>query len=274
MSLAETKTNPTPPTFIAERAASFLNEAHDWDGLLKMLELAGERNQAKTIREYLKGKVDLKAPFPKFSSDKDKLVWGEKGAQRSLSINRDYTFNYQGNVFHAPSDKEFDLFIEDSLPRISQPKTSLYFLLVPPAVAANPLESKASFALGAIFVVGVLVFAVAASGTLLASVGAAMVIGSGLVLLALFANKAWQVMHDGGVTCDGPEFILHFQRDNQFLATDQTIPTNAKVYLKDENGRPLNCTPQLAQQLQNRINDGNYLNEVKKSPYGTTGTVR
>lgn len=267
-----TSTQPplVTPAFIADRAANLLNEAHNWEGLLLMLEKAGNRVQAHTIRDYLKNKVNLKAAFPRFSGEQNKLVWVDNGAKDFLRVDSDYHFNYRGNVFNPPSEKEIDLFIQDSWPRLAQPITSFFSFVIPDAFA-NSMETKTGIALGAVLITGLVVAGLATAGGAWALAGAVMYSGSVMGFLALFGNKVYQLSKDGGVSCDDGRFVLHFQPDSQLTSTTGTIPTNAAVYPKDEDGKPLKCTPQLAKQLEDHINGAasGYLENVKRSPYGT-----
>lgn len=247
--------------FVATKSAQFLNEMGNWENLLRFLETTEGKNQAKSIREVLKNKVDMHTAFPKFSVRDNKLIFANG---KTLVINRDRSFNYQGMVFHEP-DQALDRYLQDALERLTT--VSCFSLFSECAQAAfNSQEWTTSGVLAALTVVGIASLAVVSTGPVLAAAGiATAVVGIG-GLAVLIGNHIYQRFRSGEVECRGSEFYVRYQPKDSLTSESAPVVHEDRVYPKDENGKPLPCTPERAKTLQNIFTYSPYVDRLESQP--------
>ena len=256
--------------FVAEQAASFINEMGNWENVLKLLEVTEGKNQVKAIREVFKDKIDTHAAFPKIFAKQNKIYLSNG---RFLTINKDRTVNYQGMIFHEPN-QALDLYLKEALERLNGSVASFSFFIEAAEAAPtyNSQEGKGSLALVALMAVGVAAIYLG-SGLVIANVGAALAVGAVVGAVVLVGNKAYQKIRRGEVECHGSEYYIRYQPNDSFTSEQAPIPHQEKIFPKDEDGKPLPCTPARAKALQDFLAGDPYVDRLESRP-SNPGAVR
>jgi hypothetical protein len=244
--------DPFVPASLAESSAQFLNDMGNWDNYLKFIADVAGRSQADSIRDFLKDKVDLNSPFPKFSAEGSFLKWGRG---QGILIKKNRTYSYNGAVFSAP-DGRVDDFFRQTVARLNP--VARFSFLIPSAHATMFDNSEYTMPLLGITVLGFGVaftgslWSIVAGGTAMATIGAGMVV-LGIAGLVVYAgNEVYQAVRSGEISCNEyGGFVVRVRETGDLVASYKSVP----MWMNDlpVNSADKQCTPERALALQKSL---------------------